>query len=719
VFPKRQTRPDAQCRTLAKRVVTSRQGITIKAFVSSSTTPPESSQGEDLDLPGERLDSWKSIATYLGREVRTVQRWEKTEYLPVHRHQHAKLGSVYAYTAELKEWQNSRRLSAPKEEEPITTEQAAQVEPVAAPVPSAAPFPWKLALVLAAACCLSGLVVLLILEKRSASTLYNPLPLTTDEGWQSAPSFSPDGSSVVYAWSAMDGEHSDVYTEVIGSSKPVKLTTTPGNAFRPTWSPDGQWIAFLRNMENGHTGLWLHSLPKKTEWRLRELEGDYGPQDRTLAWMPDTKGLIVPEYTSTLQAGGLYYVPLQPGAADVRLTKPPSGQGDSNSAVSPDGRQMIFARFFSSGVSHLCALQLSADHAPLGAERTIDWPGFGMSSSTEPAFWGQSGDLLFLSNRNGSSQIWRSHDLQAPEVIGLPAGKISNLAVSERSQRIVYSLDRSDANIWRIDAGQLRAKRSAEPERVIASTELDQRPQVSPDGTQIAFESNRSGATEIWKFNLKTGESFQVTHLRHMGTGSPAWSPDSKEIAFDSRMEGKADIYKISAFGGIPARLTYDPSTDMLPTWSNDGRWIYFSSSRSGSNQIWRIPASGGGAEQITKGGGLDSRMAIDGSYLYYTQGFGNRAIWRVRPSGGDETQMIELTVLRGFALDREGVFFAAPLQPDREELRYLDLGMKTMQPLFIFRHKLIPPLSSDGRFLYFSQYDSIISNLMIVEHFQ
>ena len=58
--------------------------------------------------PSDRLDSWKEIAAYLRRDVRTVQRWEKKEGLPVHRHQHQKLGSIYAYKPELTQWFNNR-----------------------------------------------------------------------------------------------------------------------------------------------------------------------------------------------------------------------------------------------------------------------------------------------------------------------------------------------------------------------------------------------------------------------------------------------------------------------------------------------------------------------------------------------------------------------------------------------------------------------------------
>ncbi len=57
----------------------------------------------------ERLDSWKAIAAYLKRDVTTVQRWERREGMPVHRHVHAKQGSVYAFRAELDGWWASRR----------------------------------------------------------------------------------------------------------------------------------------------------------------------------------------------------------------------------------------------------------------------------------------------------------------------------------------------------------------------------------------------------------------------------------------------------------------------------------------------------------------------------------------------------------------------------------------------------------------------------------
>src|SRR6187401_420760 len=56
----------------------------------------------------DRLESWKEIAAYLKRDVTTVQRWEKREAMPVHRHLHDKQGSVYAFRSELDAWTRGR-----------------------------------------------------------------------------------------------------------------------------------------------------------------------------------------------------------------------------------------------------------------------------------------------------------------------------------------------------------------------------------------------------------------------------------------------------------------------------------------------------------------------------------------------------------------------------------------------------------------------------------
>lgn len=75
---------------------------------------PHENGDRDSDLDPDRLDSWKRIARYLQRGVRTVRRWEAEEQMPVHRHAHKSQGSVFAYKSELDDWLRGRSASAHK-----------------------------------------------------------------------------------------------------------------------------------------------------------------------------------------------------------------------------------------------------------------------------------------------------------------------------------------------------------------------------------------------------------------------------------------------------------------------------------------------------------------------------------------------------------------------------------------------------------------------------
>lgn len=123
---------------------------------SGATLGPEGSP-----FPGKKLDSWGEIASYLGREVRTVQRWERTEGLPVHRHEHKKKSTVYAYAGELDAWIKKRQpkddpeadaafVLEPDVDAPSEKENGDAILPVTPDKPTP-PLGKRLALILAAA----------------------------------------------------------------------------------------------------------------------------------------------------------------------------------------------------------------------------------------------------------------------------------------------------------------------------------------------------------------------------------------------------------------------------------------------------------------------------------------------------------------------------------------------------------------------------------------
>jgi WD40 repeat protein len=94
----------------------------------------------------------------------------------------------------------------------------------------------------------------------------------------------------------------------------------------------------------------------------------------------------------------------------------------------------------------------------------------------------------------------------------------------------------------------------------------DLRPNWSPDGTKIAFDSNRDGNFEIYVMNADgTNQIRLTTHLAH--DYSPAWSPDGAQIAFTSERDGNAEIYVMNADGTDQTRLTNNVAGDFDPDW--------------------------------------------------------------------------------------------------------------------------------------------------------
>ena len=103
--------------------------------------------------------------------------------------------------------------------------------------------------------------------------------------------------------------------------------------------------------------------------------------------------------------------------------------------------------------------------------------------------------------------------------------------------------------------------------------------------------------------------------------GDPQVSPDGTQVAFtvrDTDLEanrGRVDLYLTKIDGTGARRLTSHPENDTDPRWSRDGKWIYFVSARSGSAQVWRISPTGGEAEQVT-------RLPLDvGGFALYPDG--------------------------------------------------------------------------------------------------
>ncbi|MDD8021436.1 MAG: hypothetical protein PHU81_09750 [Acidobacteriota bacterium] len=154
-------------------------------------------------------------------------------------------------------------------------------------------------------------------------------------------------------------------------------------------------------------------------------------------------------------------------------------------------------------------------------------------------------------------------------------------------------------------------------------------PTWSPDSSQIAFTSDRSGRSLIYKINIDRTNLIQLTTSESWG---PAWSPDGGRIAYDT----EDGIWIMNNDGTGVTQVTFVPS-DCQVTWSPDSQRIAFASKRNGKLNIWVMNADGSNPVQLTQKGGAVPAWSPDGKWIAFNRG---RQIWLVSPDGQKEVHL-------------------------------------------------------------------------------
>ncbi len=125
-------------------------------------------------------------------------------------------------------------------------------------------------------------------------------------------------------------------------------------------------------------------------------------------------------------------------------------------------------------------------------------------------------------------------------------------------------------------------------------------PALSPDGTQLAFSSNRDGGWQIYVWDLQNGEISRLTD--HPGyKASPTWSPDGLWLAYERYFDNNLDIFLQPVDGSMqPMQVTGHQAADYAPAWSPQGRHIAFVSTRGGREQVWLADLDKSGEDRFT-----------------------------------------------------------------------------------------------------------------------
>jgi Tol biopolymer transport system component len=344
--------------------------------------------------------------------------------------------------------------------------------------------------------------------------------------------------------------------------------------------------------------------------------------------------------------------------------------------------------------------------------------------------WTKDGaEIFFSSDRAALASIWRiSRGGGVPQPIP-GAGPIARYpSLSPSGTELAYEHVDERQDLWHLELKDASHARGPASIIVTNNKTYNLMPQFSPDGRKIAFQTGRSGYSELWVCDADGSHLLQVTALQGFA-GSPRWSADGRYLAFDYRPRNHSEIHVVEASGGRPHPVAaFSDSDNVIPNWSRDGHWIYFSSNHQGKVfQIWKIAVRNGVAAEpaplpVTKNGGNASSESLDGRQLFYTK-FSEAGIWAMPVDGGREN-----IVWRGpgpeywsnWAPAKDGAYFTAPSGAS-SEIEFLDFKTKRISHIA----KLEKPsfygftVSPDGRSIVYSQWDRSEHNILVMKNFR
>jgi Tol biopolymer transport system component len=607
---------------------------------------PRTPAGADYrsDRLGGRLDSWKEIAAYLQRDVTTVQRWEKRERLPIHRHQHDRQGTVFAYQSELDAWLANR--VRPADEAPRVRR-------------AVRPRAW-LGLAIAIALLASAVAAVVSVSRQVVRNSVPPLPRFSlfPPPLQSFGHLALSGDGRTLAFVTASSLHVRRLDELNARAIP-----DTESAEAPFWSPDGDWIAYFSGRElvrvkvSGGSPQTLAPAPRALggTWSTRGVivfsrdrgEALYRVADRggtpvalrraserkgwlSLRWphfLPDGNRFLYFVRSNDPEIQGIYVGSLQHADAstDRRVTDAESNAFYSAGHLGYVRRGTLMAQPFD------LARARTTDSAFPIVERIDQDPyddGFALFTLSV------NGVLAYRGGITNDRQLrWFDRDGRQTATLG-PPGEYRDLALSRDGTRLAY--ERMDPqlgtrDIWIEDlerGGQLRLTSNAHE---------DGAPVWSPDGTELTFGAIRDRQVRI----LREAATGGAERLLLNAIAVPVdWSPDGRFVAVELTSQATGtDIVLLDVESRQLTPYLATPASDRHAQFSPDGSLMAYSSSESGQRHVYIEPVPRDGRRwRASTGYGREPRWRGDGRELFYLASDDTLMSVPVEPTAGGVT---------------------------------------------------------------------------------
>jgi Tol biopolymer transport system component len=562
----------------------------------------------------DRLDSWKEIAAYLKRDVTTVQRWEKREGMPVHRHLHDSMGSVYASRADLDAWMRSRNLRGGQE----IGNNGLPPNP-SEPSPAAVSTfrnRWTLVLPLAAVGVALAVGARLWLQK-TEHFWRNPVAearfqtVTDFDGLEQAAAISRDGHFVAFL-SDRAGQM-DVWVTQVGSGEFHNLTHgTVSELVNPSirnlgFSPDGSLVTFWLRKQRGQSGGDVAG--DIGVWAVPTLGGEPRPYLEGVAefdWSHDSSRLA---YHTPGPGDPLFVSDGHVRSESRSIFTAPSGLHSHFPSWAPDAAFLYFVHGALPDKLDIWRIR------PAGGtpERITSHDG----RVSHPVLLDQRTLMYLASDPDGSGPWLYSMDVEhrIPHRLTSGLDRYTSLAASADGQRLVATLASPKRTLWRLQIDGSSTKVSAPAQISLMTSSTGFSPRLGPN--YLLYVAATGTAESIAK--LVNGTSTELWHGDGARVfGGPAISPDGRNIAFSVRQHEQSLLYVMQT-DGTNARIVAS-SLDLqgAPAWAPDGQSITTAADDHGVPHLFHVPINGSPAPFVQEYS-VDPTWSPDGRFVVYS----------------------------------------------------------------------------------------------------